>query len=225
MNSTTYISNLKSSAQRIQFYAYYWGKFELIEIQEKDGYSFFAAATSNALNFRLSIYDEKVYLHETNVEPLLITETVEILFENPKEYGKNILYDNRPSLEGLYAKSQMYKTGFKDPEDFEDVEAYETLITGIDKHFEKLLDIHSIKGEEAGNIKMITLTTSQDQHHIKIQKELFDMEALHGLNLILQHKENQDKSLHLTIDPSMYMVILLLNEQELIYANRIGLIV
>ncbi len=225
MNTTTYISNLKSTTSKpIQFYAYYWGRFKLINIQEKDGYAFFAEAASSALDFKLSIKEEGVYLHETDVEALLVTDKIDTLFQNPKEYPKGLLYDNRPSLEELYSKEQMYKTAFRDPEDFEEVEAYRMIMEGVDSHFNKLIDIQSIKAEEEGSTKKITLNTSMAEHKIKIEKELFDMEAIHGLNRLLSDL-GHEKTLHLTIDPQMHMVILLLNAGELDEAKRIGLIV
>jgi len=225
LTSNNYISKLKSiTSKSIQFYAYYWGRCRLINIEEKDEYSFFAEAASNALDFKLSIKDEKIFMHEIGVKPLLLTDDIETLFQNPKEYPKGLLYDNRPSLEDLYNRKQMYKTNFRDPEDFEIVASYQLLMEGIDNHFDKLINIQSIKTQEEQNLKSITLITSKAKHEIQIHKELFDMEAIRGLNQMLRDL-GQERTLHLTIDPQMYMVMLLLTEEELDYAKRIGLIV
>ena len=225
LTSINFISNLKSTSPKpIQFYAYYWGRFKLNLIQQKEDYFFFAEAASNSLEFRVSIKDEKVYLHEAGVIPLLLTDKIEALFQNKKEFTQGILYDNRPSLEDLYTEEQMYKTTFKDPEDFEEVKAYQNLIEGIDRHFNNLLGIQSVSAMEKESTKTITLSTHMAQHEIKIHKELFDMEAIRGVNRMLQDL-GHEKTLHLTIDPQMYMVILHLTEKELEFANRIGLIV
>ena len=209
----------------MQFYAYYWGKFELKEISESDGHFFFAEATSLSLVRQLSYKDNQVFLHMGQNTPLLLTDDVQTFFQNATTYGQAHIFDSRPSYDELFTSEQMYVSDFNDPEDFEEVEAYLTLIKGIDTHFKNLLGIKEILGKEEGDKKILQLKLKESTHTIILHKALFDMEAINALNDILAKQFQLKETLHLSIDSKMRMVILKLGNEALANASRMGLLV
>jgi len=216
---------LEANGLQVQFHAHFWGKFILVEEFISDEHHFFAKASSSSLDRRLSHKEGKIFLHLENDAPLLITEGLNSFLQNPHSFSDTLIFDARPSYESLFTSQQMYISDFRDPEDFEEVEAYLKLIRGIDKHFDGLLGITSIQGEEKGEAKYIQIKMGDSNWDITIQKELFDMEVLHSLNRLLQQKDQAADMLHLSINSKMHMVILKLDQKTLAMANRMGLIV
>lgn len=216
----------KAAGRSVQFHAFYWGTFELTEVSESvAGFSLFAKATSAALDRHLSFKGEQIYLHKDQDVPFLLAEDIQVFFQKATDYAQLRIYDARPSYEDLFSITQMYVSDFSDPEDFEEVEAYLKFIKGIDIHFDGLLGIEEIKGEEAGDVKLIHLRLPESSHAISLHKELFDIEVLNALNDILTNQYQAETSLHLSIDAKMRMVILKLDSTSLKEARKMGLIV
>ena len=207
------------------FHAYYWGKFQFTEISEVGGYFIFAKATSLALDLSLSFKDDDIYLHNGQADPLLLTNDLQSFFKNGTDTGAHRIYDARPSYEALFTPAQMYVSDFSDPEDFEEVDAYLDLVKAIDTHFDHLLGLQNIQGEEMGGKKVIQLTVEDTRHTITLHKELFDIEILEALNAILANQFQLKESLHLSIDSKMRMIILKLDSEAMEMAIRMGLII
>jgi len=207
------------------FHVYYWGRFELVEEYERNGHHFFAKASSNAINKNLSYQERNIYLHEEGEQPRLITDNLDSFFTTSKQNGRQLIFDSRASYEDLFFAEQMYISPFRDPEDFEEVNAYVNLVTGMEKHFGNVFGIKKINAEESGHLKIIYMQLSEMEWEIKLEKELFDTKLLHSLNRLLSRLGNSEETLHLSINPEMYMVILKLNESQLEKSARMGLIV
>lgn len=226
MNTKNFITQFYASkAKPTKFHAFFWGKFSLAPIREKEGYTFFAQADSAALDFELSYKEEQVYLHSEDAQAQLLTENVEELFSNPIHHPEYTLYDNRPSLSDLFPKENIYKSDFKDPEDFEELEAYVEFIQGIDNYYQGLIGINTITTSEENDERTISLDTKYGKLKIQIERELFDLDVLHTLNEFIKDNAKRESTLHLTIDAQMYMLTLLLDKADLAKAKRIGLIV
>lgn len=209
----------------VQFHAFYWGKFDLLDIHNTERESIFAIASSQALDFKLSHREGKIYLHQSDLEPILIAEGIDVLFRNPQRYRDQLIYDARSGFEELFTPAQMYISDFRDPEDFEEVDAYLDLIKGINKHFDSLFGLLHIEGKEIGHHKRIHLQLEDIEWTIDIEKELFDTQVLLSLNQLLLAKGLHNETLHLSIDPQMNMLILKLDQPALESATRMGIIV
>ena len=216
---------LEADGLQVQLHAHFWGKFDLIEKHVSKGHHIFATAGSSALDRKLSHNEEGIFLHLEDEAPLLIAEDLSSFLRNPQRFSNTLVYDARPSYESLFTSKQMYVSDFRDPEDFEEVEAYLKFIKGIDKHFDGLFGITNIHGVENGDLKNIQIQMENDSWGIEIQKELFNMEVLHSLNRLLQQKDQAADMLHLSINSSMHMVILKLDQKKLKTAIKMGLIV
>jgi len=216
---------LEADRKQVQFHAHFWGKFDLVEEVISDGHHYIATGSSSYLDRRLSYTEGNIFLHRNNEVPLLIAEDLSLFFNNPIIYNDILVFDARPSYESLFTAQQMYVSEFRDPEDFEEVEAYDNLIKGIDNHFDRVFGITGINGEENGQAKNIQIQMDNFNWVIKIQKELFDLEVLHSLNRLLQQKGITSDKLYLSIDPNMFMVILKLDQDTLEMSTKMGLIV
>ena len=216
---------LEAGGLRLQFHAFYWGKFELIEVIESKGYSFFAEATSPALERKLSFKGSQIFLHNNEVYPILLAKDLRVFFNNFVDYAKMRIFDARPSYTKLFSPAQMYVSDFSDPEDFEEVEAYLKIIEGMNAHFGNIFGIEKILGEEDGDKKRIELHLRDSKHTVILTKELFDIDILNALTGILSEHYNIKETLHLSIDTQMRMIILKLDSQALKEAHKMGLIV
>ena len=227
MNTQEIIQHTISTAENkaVHFHAYYWGKFQFTEISNQGGYSVFAKATSLALDLSLSFKDKDIYLHNGQAAPVLLTNDLQAFFQNAADTGVHRIYDARQSYEALFTPAQMYVSDFSDPEDFEEVEAYLKLVKAIEMHFDNLLGIKDIRGEEIEDKRIIQLTLEDSTHTITLHKELFDIEILEALNGILANQFQLNESLHLSIDSKMRMIILKLDSEALEMARRMGLII
>lgn len=215
----------KAAGLTIQFHAYYWGKFGLVESSKLGEHTYFAEATSTALDRKLSFKGKSIYLHKDKEEPLFLTEDLQLFFQNATHLSQLKIYDARLSYTELFTPNQMYVSDFTDPESFEEVEAYLKFLKGIVFHFDSLLDIKEIYGKELEGQKRIYFTLHDSIHEIRLLKELFDMEFLEALNDILTNQHHTKESLYLSIDSKMRMVILKLDSASFEKATRMGLIV
>lgn len=227
MNSLEILKNLqtKDAKYPIHFHAYFWGKFVLIPNKEEDGYILFAKPVSRALNYKLNLKDDQVFLHNEMDDWIFLTDNLMSLFQNKNQTGESILYDCRPRLSDLFTTDQMYLTEFRDPEDFEDVEAYVKLINGIDTHFNNIFALTEINGIEEDEIKYLKLKSDEHEQEIILKKELFDLQLLQCLARFLKKLGILQEAFYLTIDSKMNMIILKLDSTTYEETKRIGLIV
>jgi len=226
LNAQDFIQKINSEAEfPVQVYAHYWGKFNLVENYTQSDQTIFAEVASTAFHRFLSFKGDKVYILTEEAAPLLLTHGIASLFKSSKIVGGKLVYDARLSYHNIFSPQQMYVSDFRDPEDFEEVDAYVDLIKGIDAHFGNIFGIKNIVSEESGQIKKLGLELSEQKWDIKLERELFDLDLLHSLNQLLIESGKGEESLHLSINPEMYMVILKLDNERLGEIRNMGLIV
>ena len=153
MNAQKTISNILTEANGlgVHFHAFFWGKYELVDIVQEGEYSFFARSTSRFLNRRLSFKKDKIFLHREDKAPLFLFEGLDYFLQKAHQFGEHILYDTRPKYQDLFSPKEMFISKYKDPEDFEEVTAYINLLSDLDQHFGGCIGIETIEATQEGN--------------------------------------------------------------------------
>lgn len=227
-------------AVSVFFEAHYWGKFRLLTnaaelFPDPSGWIPLAQSQFPPFNHWLLVdtAENRILMREGDEEAITPIAASLSEFLGPWETFTKMVANNptqayfnqRRSLTELLPPTQFLTTPINDPEFFEDLQGYFSLLDFCKQLSNSLLDFTQISGLEEGRKKILQLHKGEQKWTITLDKDLYDNQFLVQLNAILPELGEQELRLFSSVSEEMRMVLLLLNSAQQERLDRMGLLI